>query len=178
MVHYKPVKVTINAPDLAKVIINVVVRHHSLPDSIITDLGSFFTSKFWSSVRYFIGIKRRLLTAFHPQTEGQTERQNNTMEAYLRVFVNFEQNDWVRLLPMAEFAYNTTKNASTGYTPFELNCGYHPRVSYKKDLDLRSKSKTVEELSSKLRNLITVCQEKLYHAQELQKRAHNKRVKP
>ncbi len=60
------------------------------------------------------------------------------MEAYLRVFVNFEQNDWARLLPMAEFAYNNVKNASTSYTSFELNCGYHPKTSYKEDVDPRS----------------------------------------
>ena len=83
MVYYKPVKVTIDAPGLAEVIINVVVRHHGLPDSIVTDRGSLFTSKFWSSLCYFFGIKRRLSTAFHPQMDGQTERQNSTMEAYL-----------------------------------------------------------------------------------------------
>ena len=79
---------------------------------------------------------------------------------------------------MAEFAYNNAKNASTGYTPFELNCGYHPRVSYEEDLDPRSKSRTAEELSSKLRELMTVCQQNLHHAQELQKRGYNKGVKP
>ena len=100
------------------------------------------------------------------------------MEAYLQAFVNFEQNDWARLFPMAEFAYNNAKNASTGHTPFELNCGYHPCVSYKEDLDPRSKSKTAEELSSELRNLMAVCQQNLHHAQELQKRAHDKGVKP
>ena len=93
MVHYEPVKVTIDAPCLAEVIIDVVVRHHSLPDSIVTDRGSLFTSKFWSSLCYFLDIKRKLSTAFHPQTDGQTERQNSTMEAYLRAFVNFEQNN-------------------------------------------------------------------------------------
>ena len=93
MVHYKPVKVTINALGLAEVIIDVVVRHHGLPDLIVTDQGSLFTSKLWSSLCYYLGIKRRLSTAFHPQTDGQTKRQNNTMEAYLRAFVNFEQND-------------------------------------------------------------------------------------
>ena len=178
MVHYKLVKVTINASGLAEVIINMVVRHHGLPDSIVTDRELLFTSKFWSSLCYFLGIKRRLSTAFYPQTNGQTERQNSTMEAYLRAFVNFEQNDWARLLPMAEFAYNNAKNASTGFTPFELNCGYHPRLSYKKDLDPRSKSKTAEELSSKLRNLMAACQQNLYHVQELQKQAYDKSVKP
>ena len=93
MVHYKPVKITFDALGLAKVIIDVVVRHHGLPDSIVTDQGSLFTSKFWSLLCYFFGIKRRLFTTFHPQTNGQTERQNSIIEAYLRAFVNFEQND-------------------------------------------------------------------------------------
>ena len=91
------------------------------------------------------------------------------MEAYFRAFVNSEQNVWVRLLPMAAFAYNNAKNASTSFTLFELNCGYHPRVSYKEDLDPRSKLKTAEELSSELRNLMAASQQNLHHAQELQK---------
>ena len=138
MVHYEPVKVTIDALGLAEVILDVVVCHHGLPDSIVTNRGSLFTSKFWSSLCYFLGIKQRLSIAFYPQTNGQTERQNSTMEAYLRVFVNFEQNDWARLLPMAEFAYNNFKNASTGHTPFELNCGYYPRTLYEEEVNPRS----------------------------------------
>ena len=178
MVHYELVKVTINASGLAKVIINVVVRHHDLLDSIVNDRGAIFTSKFWSSLCYFLDIKRRLFTAFHPQTDGQMERQNSTMEAYFRAFVNWEQNDWARLLLMAEFAYNNFKNASTGHTPFELNCGYHPRMSYEEEVDPRSQSKSADELSEELRELIVVCRENLHHAQELQKRAHDKGVKP
>ncbi len=88
MIHYVPVKVTINTPDQVEVIINVVVRQHEVPKSIVTDRGSLFTSKFWSSLYYFLGIKKKLSTTFHPQTDGQTERQNSTMEAYLRAFVN------------------------------------------------------------------------------------------
>ena len=78
---------------------------------------------------------------------------------------------------MAKFAYNNTKNASTVYTPLELNNSYHPCVSFEKDTDPRSRLKTAEELSSKLRKLITVCRKNLHHAQELQKQAHNKGVK-
>ena len=66
MVYYKPVKVTINALGLAEVIIDMVVQHHSLPDSIISDRGAIFTSKFWSSLCYFLRVKRRLSTAFYP----------------------------------------------------------------------------------------------------------------
>ena len=156
MVHYEPVKVTIDAPGLAEVILDVVVRHHGLPDSIVLDRGSLFTSKFWSSLCYFLGIKRRLSTAFHPQTDNQTKCQNSTIEAYFWVFVNFEQNDWARLLPMAEFAYNNAKNASTGHTLFELNCGYHLRVFFEENTDPHSKSKSADELSAELRELIIV----------------------
>ena len=97
MVHYKPVKITIDASGLAEVIIDVVVYHYSFPDWIVTNRDSLFSFKFWSSLCYFLGIKRRLSTAFHPQTDSQTERQNHSMEAYLRAFVNFEQNDWAKL---------------------------------------------------------------------------------
>ncbi len=135
MIYYEPVKVTIDAPGLAEIILDVVVRHHGLPDSIVSDRDSVFTSKFWSSLCYFFGIKQRLSTTFHSQTDGQIKRQNSTMEAYLWAFVNFEQDDWARLLPMVKFAYNNVKNASTGHTPFELNCGYHLWASYKEDVD-------------------------------------------
>ena len=79
---------------------------------------------------------------------------------------------------MAEFAYNNANNARTGYTSFEHNYGYHPYISYEEDLDPSSKSRTAEELSSELRELMTVCQQNIYHAQKLQKRAYNKEIKP
>ena len=135
MVHYKPVKITLGAPGLAKVIIDVVVSHHGLSDSIVTDQGFLFTSKFWLSLCYFFGIKRRLSTTFYPQTDGQTKRQNSTIKAYLQAFVNFQQNDWARLLLMAKFVYNNAKNFSIGHTPFELNCSYYPCVSFEEDTD-------------------------------------------
>ena len=90
MFYYEPIKITIDAPGLVEIILDVVVHYHGLPDSIVTDKGSLFTLKFWSSLCYFLGIKRRLPTAFHPQIDGQTKWQNSTMEAYLRAFVNFE----------------------------------------------------------------------------------------
>ena len=79
---------------------------------------------------------------------------------------------------MAEFAYNNAKNASTSHTPFELNYSFHPRMSYKEDVDPRFQFKSADELSAELRELMIICQENLHHAQELQKRAHDKGVKP
>ena len=167
MVHYEPVKFTIDAPRIAKVILDVVVWHHGLLNSIVSDRGSFFTSKFWLSLYYFLGIKCRLSTAFHSQTDSQIKRRNSTMEAYLRRFVNFKQNDWARLLPMAEFAYNNAKNASTGHIPFELNYGYHLWMSYKEKVDSCSKSKSADKLSAELRELMIVCRKNFHYAQKL-----------
>ena len=79
---------------------------------------------------------------------------------------------------MAKFAYNNAKNASTGHTPFKLNCGYHPQMSYEEDVDPRSQSKLEDKQSAELKKLMIVCQENLYHTQKLQKRAHDKGVKP
>ena len=157
MVYYKLIKVTINILGLAKIIINVVVRHSGLLDWIVTDWGSFFTSKFWSSLCYFLGIRQRLFTTFYLQIDNQTEKQNSILEVYFQAFVNFKQNDWIWLFPMAKLTYNNAKNASTGHTLFEPNCRYHSCVFYKKDFDLHLKLKITEELSFKHQNLMAVC---------------------
>ena len=99
------------------------------------------------------------------------------MEAYLQAFVNFEQNDWARLLPIAKFAYNNKKNFSTSHMLFGPNGGYYPRVSFEENSNLCSQSKSANELSAELQDLMTVCRENIYHAQELQKQAHDKGVK-
>ena len=79
---------------------------------------------------------------------------------------------------MAEFAYNNAKNSSTDHTFFELNCNYHLSVSFEEDTNCRSQSKLADKLSAELRDLITVCRKNLHHAQEFQKQAHDKSVKP
>ena len=79
---------------------------------------------------------------------------------------------------MAEFAYNNARNASTGHTLFELNCDYHPYISYKEDIDPHSKSKSADDLASKLRELMAVCRKNLQHAQDLLKRVYDKGTKP
>ncbi len=177
MVHYVPVKVMIDALGLAKVIIDVVVCHHRVSESIVMDQGSLFTSKFWSLLCYFLGIKKKLSTAFHPQIDGQIKRQNCTIEVYLRAFVNWKQDNKPWLLPMADFAYNNAKNAITGHTSFQLNCGYHPRVFFKENVDPCSRSRSTNERVKELRELMKVCCQNLLHAWELQKKAHDKGVK-
>ncbi len=80
-------------------------------------------------------------------------------------------------MPIAEFAYNNAKNASTGSIPFKLNCSYHPKVSFEEDVDHRLRSRSANELAEELRQLMEVCYHNLFHAQELLKRAHDNGVK-
>lgn len=122
---------------------------------------------FSTSSESFLDIKQKFSTTFYPQTDGQTERQNSTMDAYLKAFVNSEQNDWARLLPIAEFAYNNAKNTSTGHMLFKLNYDYHLHVSFQKDVNPCSKSSSADALAKELKNLILICQQNPLHAQEL-----------
>ncbi len=86
------------------------------------------------------------------------------IEAYLRAFVHWEQDDWARLLSMVEFAYNNTKNTSTGHTPFELNYSYNWRVFFEENVDPHLRSHPINELAEELRELIEVCYQNLLHA--------------
>lgn len=148
MVHYKLVKVIINILELVEVIIDIVVCHHDLPDSIISNQRSVFTLKFQFSFCYFLSIKKPLSTTFYSQIDSQIKGQNSIIKAYLKVFVNFEQNDQAKLLPIVKFIYNKVKNVNTNYTLFELNFGYHFWIFYKEDINFRFKSSSIKELLS------------------------------
>lgn len=79
---------------------------------------------------------------------------------------------------MAEFIYNNARNISTGYTPFKLNYGYYPQASYKESINPQCQSKSADKLATKLKELMTICRNNLYHIQKLQKQHHNKAIKP
>jgi transposase InsO family protein len=102
---------------------------HSLPTDIASDRDSRFISTTWKVFIGTLGIKPRMSTAFYPQTDRKTEQLNQTIEAYLRSFVNHEMDDWVDLLPMAEFAYNNSVTSIMGLSPFYTNYGHHPIIS-------------------------------------------------
>jgi len=90
---------------LANLMMKEIVRLHGLPDDISTDRGSRFTSDLSKQTTEKLGIERRLSTAFHPQTDRETERTNAILEQYLRVYINYQQDIWCAYLPLAEFAY-------------------------------------------------------------------------
>jgi transposase InsO family protein len=89
---------------VADVFLERVVAYHWLPDYIVSDRGSQFLSNFWTTLCGKMGIKRRLSTAYHPQTDGSTERMNAVVEAYLRAYINWTQTDWARWTSTAQIA--------------------------------------------------------------------------
>ena len=106
MAHFIGLEQNATAKDMANVFLREVWRLHGLPTEIISDMDAKFSGEFWESLCKSLNIKRRMSTAYHPQTDGQTERTNQVLEGYLRNFVNYDQNDWYQLLPLADHAYN------------------------------------------------------------------------
>jgi hypothetical protein len=95
---------------------------------IFSDRGPQFASELAKELNKLLGVKTKLSTAYHPQTDGQTERTNQELEQYLRIFVNHRQDNWDDWLPMAEFAYNNRIHSATQHSPFYLATGRHPRT--------------------------------------------------
>ncbi len=127
MAHFIPLKQNEKTSEhLIRIFLRSYWRFHSIPLDIISDRDSRFTAHLWKDFLKILGIKPRMSTAFHPQTDGQTERLNQILEVYLRAFVNYEMDNWEDLLPTAEFAYNNCAQSSTGISPFYANYGYNP----------------------------------------------------
>jgi transposase InsO family protein len=119
---------TITASDLAILILRYVITEFGIPKGIVSDRGSVFTSNYWSCLCFYLKIRQRLSTAFHPQTDGQTERQNQTIEQYLRCFVTSLQDEWVGLLPLAQFTYNNSYHTTIQMSPFRALKGFDPQM--------------------------------------------------
>jgi hypothetical protein len=128
LVHLAETRTSVTAPELAEIFWSTVVRHHGLPSSILSDRDTRFTGHFWRTLWKCLGTQLTMSTAFHPQTDGQTERANRTLEEMLRPYVDFHQTDWDDHLVAAELAFNSSKHASTGFTPFYLNHGHEVMV--------------------------------------------------
>jgi hypothetical protein len=134
MVHFAPTTTDINAEEFASLFFDNIVRLHGMPTDIVSDRGSVFTSEFWRHYCKRFGTGLSMSTAYHPQSDGQTERLNRVLEDMLRNYVNPTCDDWDSFLSCAEFAVNNAVNKSTGYTPFYLNIGEHPPTPLTVDL--------------------------------------------
>jgi len=130
MAHFISLNENPTAKDVADIFAREIWKLHSLPSEIISDMDAKFSGEFWESLCKSLGIKRKMSTAYHLQTDGQTERTNQTLEGYLRNFVNYDQNDWYQLLPLAEHAYNNSTTNAHVMSPFYANYGFHPQTEW------------------------------------------------
>ena len=128
MIRCVATKKKIGAQATARLFMRTIFRYHGLPEVIISDRDPRWNSLFWRSVFQSLQTKTRLSTSYHPQTDGQTERANRTLEEMLRSYVHPHGDDWDQRLGEVEFAYNNSEQKSTGQTPFYLLYGYHPRT--------------------------------------------------
>ncbi|KAI1869633.1 uncharacterized protein JN550_005614 [Neoarthrinium moseri] len=171
--YFLPYKESSNTDDLAYTFLRTIVSQHGLPDEIISDRDKLFTSKFWKSLMARLGTNHKLSTAYHPQTDGQTERMNQTLEQYLRCYINYEQDNWVELLPIAQFAYNSSETESIGTTPFYANYGFNPDMT-KEPLPGILAEKAITH-ADKLQDLQRNLQQELLFLQQRMKEWNNKK---
>ena len=167
MVHFVACQEALSAKDFAELYVDHVFRLHGLSREFITDRDVRFTSAFWQEVTTQLGTRAVMSSSFHPETDGQTERVNQTLETYLRHFVSAELNNWDTLLSRAEFAHNAAVHESTRQTPFFLNSGFHPRTPLGEKIEVLHPESAafVERLHSNL----TLARKMLIAAQQRQK---------
>ena len=121
--HFLPVRTTYTLDQLADLYVREIVRLHGVPVSIISDRDGRFTASFWKSLHRSLGTKLKFSTAFHPQTDGQTERTNQILEDMLRACVLDFSGSWDKFLPLVEFSYNNSYQATIGMAPYEALYG-------------------------------------------------------
>jgi hypothetical protein len=126
MVHVWPCKTQVSSEEMVNIFLQAVFRLHGVPREIVSDRDPRFTAAFWSQLFRRLGTKFNMSTANHPETDGQSERANRTIEEILRCYVSPHHDDWDEHLPTLEFAYNDSQQASTGVTPFYALYGRHP----------------------------------------------------
>ena len=160
---------TITAPQLAQLFIDKVFVRFGMPTSIVSDRDPRFTSNFWRAFVKLLGTSLAMSTAYHPQSDGQTERMNRTMEDMLRGFVGPRQDDWCRYLSMVEFAYNNSVQASTVHTPFFLNHGRHPNTPLSSAVPRRSTNPAVADWVEGLQCALQSAKSNIASAQQRQK---------
>lgn len=128
MVHLVPSRTNYTAKEVAELMFESVYKLHGLPRRIVSDRDVLFTSTFWQRLNELIGPELKMSSAYHPETDGATERANRTLVQMLRELVNNRQTDWAFKLPAIEFALNSARSDSTGFSPFFLNHGRMPRA--------------------------------------------------
>ena len=135
---FMPTYNTITSAQLAELFIVHVFSKHGVPSHVMSDRSSKFVSHFFRSLGKALDMKLHFTSGYHPKGDGQTECVNQTLEQYLCIFTNYQQDNWSSLLPLAEFSYNNALNATTGVSPFFANKGYDPSITIHPEYELAS----------------------------------------
>jgi hypothetical protein len=151
-VRFIPCTEAITAEGTAKLFLQQIFCHYGLPTKIISDRDPRFTSRFTKELCRLLAIRQNISTAYHPRTDGQSERNNQWVETYLRFFVNHQQDNWADYLPIAEFAHNNWRSETTRESPFFLLMGYHPRADWQQLISNLPLASTRLEQIKKIRN--------------------------
>jgi len=194
-------KKTATASVLMYIILQKLINNHGLSKEFIINRDKLFTSKFWETLTAELRINHKMLTAYHSQTNEQSEQMNQTVKTYLRHYVNKNQDNWVQLLSTAQFVYNNTQNETTEETPFQANYEYNSKVwqelqahrsqSQKAILDIAEIKKLHRDLISRIQQQTEqtteikpfVIEERVYlrtnniHVKQRSKKLNNKSIK-
>ncbi|KAJ6437992.1 retrovirus polyprotein [Purpureocillium lavendulum] len=171
----------ITAETTARALMRNVLQHHGIPAAIVTDRGTQFTSRMWKRLCELLRIKQRLSTAWHPETDGATERANQEVERYIRIFTTYAQDDWDELLPAAAMALNNRMATSTGLSPFFFTHGYHLEPVQVKEVlrpDGKSPVAKAEGIVRRFQEATEWAQAAMASAQERQEDNANTRRQP
>jgi len=173
-----PITTTITAPEVARIFFDrICCIGHGIPKVIVSDRDSKFTSQFWTTLWQLFNTKLAMSTAYRPQTDGQTEKANQVVEAMLRCVTSNEQSNWSTMLPTVAFSYNNSINVSTGYTPFYLTYLQHPLVPATLDhpMTLTGGNATALDMIDTMHNTIETVKTNLLYAQQQQAKYYNKK---
>ncbi|GAU48050.1 hypothetical protein TSUD_404850 [Trifolium subterraneum] len=174
--HFIAIKIGTLVPKLAEIYVEQIIRLHGIPSSIVSDRDPKFTSRFWESLQEALGTKLRLSSAYHPQTDGQSERTIQSLEDLLRACVLEQGESWDSCLPLIEFTYNNSFHSSIGMAPFEALYGRRCRTPlcwYESGETVVLGPDIVQETTEKIRMI----REKMKASQSQQKSYHDKKRK-
>ena len=175
--RFIPTRSDTSAADFAQLFFENIECEYGTPTSVVSDRDSRITSQFWKEICYLSIIKRRLSTAFHPQTDGQSEALNRIVEDYLRAYCADEPTTWANLLPLARYAYNNSMNAATKTTPNNLLYGMDCNIR----LHLPDTTTKIPEASARIEKLHQLRQslrERLAQANERMAKYYNRNHVP
>jgi len=168
MSHFVATTEKTTAERLARLFRDNVWKLHGLPESVISDRGLQFAVGMMRELNKMLGIEIKLSTAYHPETDGQTERTNQELEQYLRMYVNHRQNNWAEWLATAEFTFNNKVHTATRSSPFQVNYGREPRMGF--DIRKKGKNNRTEEFVKEMKERHEEARAALVKSQEEMKR--------